>query len=216
MRWILAVALAGVFFGGEAVAQLSEVDLVAGSGDAKVTLDAATGLYWLDVPEVTNVSVTDILAGADGWIGSGWRYATPSEICGLFASYALAVLSCGGASPASTSGDVVGTLQSFLGLTVDNEISRSTIGLYDDGGDPTRVGVARIVYSISPDTSSSLVQNSGTQNLAIANVGHWLVRDTPIPPPVPGLTFGPWMLGALGFCLALGSRALVARGPCLS
>ena len=34
---------------GVASAQLSEVDLVPGSGDAQVTLDGATGLYWLDL-----------------------------------------------------------------------------------------------------------------------------------------------------------------------
>ena len=65
----------GLLLATGAAAQLSEVDLVPGSGDGKVTLDAATGLYWLDLPETTNLSVPDVLGGAGGWVARGWRYA---------------------------------------------------------------------------------------------------------------------------------------------
>lgn len=205
--WAVFLGLMVSCWAGAASAQLSEVDLVAGSGDGKVTLDAATGLYWLDLPETTNVSVTDVLGGAGGWVGAGWRYATQSEICDLFAAYALAVTTCGGSNPASASGDLLATLQGFLGLTTDNGINRGTTGLYDDGGDPARVGVARLTYTISTDTSVSLVQSSATFDNAIANVGSWLVRDTPPPPPVPAFSFRITPMSATAVALVLAASA---------
>ena len=206
-RWTVILGFVASFWAGAAAAQLSEVDLVAGSGDAKVTLDAATGLYWLDLTETTNASVSDVLGGAGGWVGTGWRYATQSEICDLFASYALAVTTCGGSNPASASGDLLGTLQGFLGLTTDNGINRATTGLYDDGGDPARVGVARLTYTISIDTSVSLVQNSATFDNPIPNIGNWLVRDTPPPSPVPALSFQITPLSGLAAALYLATSA---------
>ena len=184
-QWVLILVLV-VSLGGanSASAQLSEVDLVVGSGDAKVTLDAATGLYWLDVPETVNLSVTDILAGSGGWTTTGWRYATLNEICDLFAAYALAVMTCGGNLAASTPGDVVSTLQGFLGLTIDTATNRSTSGFYDDLVDPTRVGLGRLSYDIPADLSVSLVQSSATPVASLPSVGNWLVSDTPVPVPL--------------------------------
>jgi hypothetical protein len=167
-----------------AAAQLSSVDLVPGSGDGKVTRDAATGLFWLDLTETKNLSVPDVLGGAGSWIATGWRYATPAEICSLFAAYAIAVGSCGSGSASSAPGDHLLALQQFLGVTLDNGINRTTSGFYDDLGDPARVGVARVTYQITPDQSDVLVQNSATSAVAIASFGNWLVRATTMPVPM--------------------------------
>jgi len=178
--WALAL-MAVLLTARPAAAQLSAVDLVPGSGDGKITYDAATGLYWLDLTQTLNLSVPDVLGGAGGWIPSGWRYATPGEICGLFASYAIAVASCGGATGSSASGDHLLSLQQYLGLTLDNGINRGTWGFYDDGGDPGRVGIARLTYQVTPDQSDVLVQNSATSAIAVSTYGNWLVRNTAVP-----------------------------------
>jgi hypothetical protein len=175
----LLIRLAGAT---PAAAQLSHVDLVPRSGDAKITFDAATGLYWLDLTETVNLSVPDIGGGSGGWIASGWRYATPTEICNLFAHYALAVQDCGSASATSAPGDHVGGLQQFVGVTAENGLNRTSAGFYDDGGDPNRVGIARLTYQIPAAQSDVLVQQSATFAVEIPSFGNWLVRRNS--PPV--------------------------------
>lgn len=168
-----------------AAAQLSSVDLVPSSGDGKITYDAATGLYWLDLTETLNLSVPDVLGGSGNWIANGWRYATPAEICALFGAYAFPVSNCGGGAGNSLPGDQLAALQGFLGITFDNGINRATNGFFDDGGDPTRVGVARLNYQIvAPDRSDVVVQSNATTAAQIASYGNWLVRTTVIPVPV--------------------------------
>jgi len=174
-----AAALAArLLFAEGAAAQLSEVDLVPGSGDAKITLDAATGLQWLDLPETTNLSVPDILGGAGGWVGNGWSYATAPEICELFAAYAVAVADCGSRQGGLTTGDVLSTFQGFLGVTSDGGplALRVTSGFYEDRGDPALVGAASVTYSTSFDWSGSLVQDDAALPNATPNAGHRLVR----------------------------------------
>jgi hypothetical protein len=194
VAFTLLIALAG---GRPAAAQLSHVDLVPGSGDAKITLDAATGLYWLDLTETLNLSVPDILGGSGGWIAGGWRYATQVEICDLFARYALAVQDCGSSSATSAPGDHVGTLQQFLGVTVDNGINRISTGFFDDGGDPNRVGIGRLTYQISAAQSDVLVQQSATVAAELPTVGNWLVRTNPprAVPALPGVSR--WLMAIL-------------------
>ncbi len=210
--WKLAAAgglAAGLLLAERASAQLSEVDLVPGSGDAKVTLDAATGLSWLDLPETTNLSVPEILSGAGGWVEDGWRYATAPEICALFAAYALAVPDCGSAQGGLTTGDVLSAIQGFLGLTADGGVlgSRVTNGFYEDSGDPTLVGVALLTYSVSFNWSGSLVQSDASLPNAFPNVGHWLV----VPEPSGELV----QIAALGFVILLARRSR-HRNTCAS
>jgi hypothetical protein len=202
----IGALVAGLLLANGAAAQLSEVDLIPGSGDAKATFDAATGLYWLDLPETTTLSVPDVLGGAGGWVPDGWRYATPSEICALFAAYALAVESCGGIQGGQAEGNLVGTLQGFLGLTSGDPQSPFTGGFWDDHGDPARAGIARLLYQSAIDTSASLVQGNATFATALPNFGSWLVRDDPPAPAVPALS---WPLG--GVLLLLGVVLVASR-----
>jgi hypothetical protein len=64
-------------------ADLLERD-VNGPGDALLTFDEASGLEWLDLPLTTGLSTSAVLAGAGGWIGRGFRYATTDEVHALF------------------------------------------------------------------------------------------------------------------------------------
>ncbi|MEM7411020.1 MAG: PEP-CTERM sorting domain-containing protein [Myxococcota bacterium] len=64
-------------------AALISVDVLA-PGDGLGTLEEESGLVWLDLSETTNLSTDAVLGGAGGWIPGGWRYASASEVCGLF------------------------------------------------------------------------------------------------------------------------------------
>ena len=48
------------------------------------TRDTESGLDWLDVPITAGLSPNDILNDELGLMSAGWRYATGSELCGLF------------------------------------------------------------------------------------------------------------------------------------
>lgn len=193
-----------------ALAQLTEVDLVPGSGDGRATLDAATGLYWLDLTETKGLSMPDVLGGAGGWVPSGWRYATAPEICALFAAYALAVPDCGSSEGGLVTGDVVATLQGFLGITGD-AFSRVTSGLYEDAGDPALVGAAQLAYSSAFNWSTSLVQDDASLPTGFPNTGHWLLRTSPPPPPAP-IPALPWRWSVvLVVVLILGAAAHLLR-----
>lgn len=49
--------------------------------------DTNTGLDWLDVTQTTTLTYNAVLNGAGGWIKSGWRFATGTEVRNLFESY---------------------------------------------------------------------------------------------------------------------------------
>jgi hypothetical protein len=116
-----------------------------------ITRDTETGLEWLDLTATENLSYNDIEADVGGWISLGFRHATGSEVCGLFASHALAPSPCPGSlGGISASGDLVSTLQGFVGVTYfDARLLVASDGLYDDGdGDVSDgVGLGRSAYS---------------------------------------------------------------------
>ena len=56
------------------------------AGDGEITRDTDSGLDWLDLALTTNVSRYHIQADVGGWISDGWRHATLSEACQLFAN----------------------------------------------------------------------------------------------------------------------------------
>lgn len=91
MRTILA--LLSLAIASPATALLIERDLLA-PGDGLVTRDTDTGLEWLDATLTLDLSTNQVLAGAGGWIGAGWRYATLGETCALFENAGAATLPC--------------------------------------------------------------------------------------------------------------------------
>lgn len=70
-------------------AELLEIDLVSGSGDAGLTRDTATGLDWLDLDRTDNLSIPLVEAGAGDWTALGFRVATISEVLDLHAQFGL-------------------------------------------------------------------------------------------------------------------------------
>ncbi len=57
-------------------------------GDGLLTLDTVSGLRWLDFSETRAVSV-GLLDSGSPWLSGGFRYATPTEVEGLFSSAGL-------------------------------------------------------------------------------------------------------------------------------
>ena len=54
-------------------------------GDGELTLDTATGLYWLDIDLTLGLSVDDLVGGAGGWLTTGgYRFATLPEVVALY------------------------------------------------------------------------------------------------------------------------------------
>lgn len=64
-------------------AGLSSLDLAA-PGDALLTVDAQSGLAWLDLSETRGASFNETLAGP--WLAQGFRLATRDEVRGLLAA----------------------------------------------------------------------------------------------------------------------------------
>lgn len=48
------------------------------------SFDRRSKLAWLDMEQTMSLSYRDVMAGAEGWIHSGWRYATADEVNRLF------------------------------------------------------------------------------------------------------------------------------------
>jgi len=114
---IISVGLSVGFGVGLANAALIEKDLFA-IGDGLVTLDTDTNLEWLDLTQTLNLSHDQIIAGAGGWTGIGFTYATTTQVTALFiASDPLNVI-----INSSTSDNFAGAslLLDLMGCTEDN------------------------------------------------------------------------------------------------
>ena len=171
--------------GSNASATLVAVDLFT-AGDGLLTRDTGSGLDWIDVTATVSRSYNDIEAGAGGWISLGFRHATGSELCGLFATYAEAPAPC----PASSSHpgavvdpDLVQALQGFVGVTFSGRGIEASSGYFDDGNASDNVGVASLQYNSSSSSGRSSVRSDvalATQTSGSTS-GHWLVRPVPEP-----------------------------------
>jgi len=167
-----------------ASAALIAVDLFT-AGDGLITRDTETGLDWLDLTATLNLSYNDIEADVGGWISLGIRHATGSEVCGLFV-HALAPAPCPSATSASGSGNLVATLQGFVGITDSGVRAIASNGMFDDGEPSDGVGYGQVGYSVlSMSSQSSVRENQVFAASASGYVGHWLVR--PVPEPSTGL-----------------------------
>jgi len=192
---VLLAALFSPFLAAPASATLVSVDRLV-PGDGEITRDTDTGLDWLDLTLTTNVSFADIQADVGGWISDGWRHATRSEACQLFANAGNSFF------------DTTCPLQDYPSLFVSEAASLVAL-LGDTGGegpltegylekpDPTkastdlaRVGVARDggptiweVLTVAPASAEP-------------STGNFLVRAVPEPSTGSLLAAGLALLGA--------------------
>lgn len=172
-----------------------------------VTRDTDNGFDWLDVSETSGLSVNDILGGAGGLVGDGWRFATATELCQLLLTHALAPSPCPGDVTAQT--DQNATLVPLLGVNSSSGTRSSSRGWYDDGNpiDPD-YGLVQIDSFTSPTSSRSRFSPDAVPlDASLPNTGAFLVR--PIPPPVPAIH--PTALYTLLPSLLVGAGLLTLR-----
>lgn len=143
------------------------------------TRDSNTNLDWLDLPVTQGVSIDEILAGAGpgvGWVNDGWRIASSSEVCLLFATYAGTAPTCpdGGFGVLATPEDSMAFL-GFFGVTLPGP-NPKTDGLFDDGS-PGASGIA----VIDSNGFINIVSNARPTDMPWLDAGIFLVR--PVAPP---------------------------------
>ncbi|MFN0182175.1 MAG: hypothetical protein ACKVZ0_25500, partial [Gemmatimonadales bacterium] len=208
LRWALLVALAVPF---RAEATLVARDLTLNPGNTPnpayrwinqfpgvLTYDTDTGLEWVDLTETLGMSRSFLLSGNNTYpdtpidpyhnpFSVGWRYATFTEVCGLFEPRTGPLQGCSDHPGDLGSYEGVAEIQALLGVT-DEEgppPAQYSFGIFETGEvqiavNPVRHFAVALVINRPDDPPSS-----GT------NYGHLLVRV-----PEPGVA-------ALLACLAL-------------
>lgn len=183
-RRLLALAFAVLILQpvSSASAALIAFDLFT-AGDGLITRDTETGLDWLDLTATRNLSYNDIEVDVGGWISLAFRHATGSEVCGLFAAHALAPSPCPGPAGISQSGNLVATLQGFVGVTFSDNIGfAASSGKFDDGDVSDSVGIGGVSYSpLTGRSNSSVLEDGAFAHTSSGRFGHWLVRPVPEP-----------------------------------
>lgn len=201
---------------GAARAEIVVVDLDV-PGDGLIKRDSDTGLDWLDLSAPApdgnfldpGYSVDDILAGAGGWLGRGFRYATEPEVCAYFEHLGLVPDPCPGPF-------VPGWTQPIIALIGESSCcpgqTVNAFGRYDDGGLPELYG--RAGYRQSLAGTSGVVVEQDAISIGDPDRGeatHFLVRPSPgVAWPVPSLAG--WaqtvLIVALGLSGAVWARAV--------
>ena len=192
---VLLAAQAGPCIATRASATLIAVDRLV-AGDGEITRDTDTGLDWLDLTLTTNVSLNDIQADVGGWISGGWRHATRSEACQLFANAGNTSFAANCPFQELTS-PFVSEAANLVALLGDTGGEGPLTEGYLEKPDPTkastdfaRVGVAR---AGGPTTWEVLTVGSAA---AEPSTGNFLVRAVPEPSTVSLLAVGLVLLGA--------------------
>lgn len=203
----LVVSVLGSFLVATLLPGGSRAELVSGDyaapGDGGVTIDTLTNLEWIDLTRTTNLSFNDIMSGnGNTWLADGWRYATTSDVCGLFGTYGAIPSPCPrpgyfvAVAPTST----VLALQSLFGVTdVAGTGSRRAGGFFDDGSGNGLIGWASITQSyyelkdgFEVEADDIYLSESGPR------WGNFLVRPVPEPSTALALMTGLAMLGIRG------------------
>ena len=139
--------------GSAHAALVSGNDGIYGAG--ALTLDAGTGLEWLDLTQSTNLSINDILAGAGSYIANGFHIATLSEVETLFTDGGW-----NGVDDSANTGSVghlafVTQMQSLFGVTGTSGTPGET--LFNEGFALTNVAnrVSRPFLTLSTDLAGA-------------------------------------------------------------
>jgi hypothetical protein len=184
MRFRAAVLTAALLFAGPAGAELVD--------QGTRTSDTSTGLDWLDLTESGGYTYSDVAASGSPFAQAGWRHATTSEVCSLFAAYATEADPCPSTLTFSTPTGSQDNFVDLLGVTgsafVNGEYTRGLFDDSDSGSDPSVYGFAfaskgnayatvRIVADEYPSHWTQIGQ-------PLPDSGHFLVRaSSPIPEP---------------------------------
>ena len=183
-RFSACMLAAGLLFAEPTMAELID--------QGTRTSDTSTGLDWLDLTESGGYTYSDVAASESPFTQAGWRHATTTEVCSLFAAYATEADPCPSTLTFSTPTGSQDNFVDLLGVTGSAFVSGEyTRGLFDDsdsGSDPSVYGFAfaskgnayarvRIVADEYPSHWTQIGQ-------PLPDSGHFLVRaSSPIPEP---------------------------------
>lgn len=150
-RGILATVLVGMAFmsASGANAALLKADLVAGSGDGKLTRDTATNLEWLDVRLTLNQTFDQVRTGP--FYAQGFRHATKAELQTLFIN---AGIPDDGFDTSITNPNEAIALIGLLGATSASSFGSTTMGF--SGSDYFGNTVTLVNYPIGTQFSALL------------------------------------------------------------
>lgn len=183
----LAVMLASLLIPVLSNAALIEVDLET-PGDGLITRDTIGGLDWLDLNETFNLTYNEALSEIGLSIPAGFRFATQSEVFGLFAEAGVALPTSINFSDYTNAV----TLMNLLGCTevqCDPNFGLVTGTMDFDAFDPQHGTALQMqVNSIQQQVSTLFFMDPLPKDSGISASGNFLVR--PIPEPGTGLLLG--------------------------
>ena len=216
---VAAAAVAVVGWGAQTPAQsaLIGADLF-NPGDQLLTRDTDTGLEWLDLNQTLNLSINEIVAGADGWSAMGFEHATRSQVKDLYVHFGIPTLS-GQFVPENVPS--VTTVILTLGCTGQCGSDPNVVPLFafsqgfvivnsTTGAEPS-VQIGLNTGGINDPTIAALANPDGgfvSRDLRLVPVGNYLIRISPVPLPAAL----PLFLSALAGLGLMGWRRRQADG----
>ena len=183
------------------------------------TVDTVAELEWLDLTLTQSRSYNEVVSGDfGGYYSAGYRHATTSQICSLFASLGDTFLDCGsvvdflGLISHPTATDFVSKLGDTF-TTISGVVT--SCGWYDSGPTNPGLGIGHIAAAPFPDNGGCVTSESDSVsyradlNISFDEinplVGNWLVRSAPtVPEPA---TLAIFTLGLLGLGVARRRKA---------
>ena len=177
-----------------AATALTELDLIS-AGDGLLTRDSDSGLDWLDVSATSGLSFNGIVADVGGWASLGFRHATATELCALFAIHAAVPASgCPTGNVAVTdrfASALHGQFESFIALLGATTCASgcnagfpftdyvAAEGWLDDEQGTSNAGRATLFYTVAGNQTSVGVRSAvAAKSFSAVQYGNWLVRDT--------------------------------------
>jgi len=173
------------------------------TGDNLITRDTVSGLNWLDLTETNNMSY-DYIIGQLGIGGqfAGYRYATNSEVVGLWSNFGVD-LSANQPVSASEPDPKVMSAALVLGNIMNEKNSyfpAGAIGVTSEY-DYTRSGTHYRMGAINtPSDTIYYLSGKSLQfdNTAGVDIGSYLVATSAVPIPSALWLFGSGLIGLIG------------------
>ena len=172
------------------------------TGDDLITRDTVSGLDWLDLTVTDNMSFNQATAELNvGGLFEGWRYATRTEVVGLWANFNID-LTFSHTAPGYLDPNIE-VATTFLGNTVveykPDELPFGVLGHINEFPSATTVTRMGSYYNAFDDLTYYNVLNDDDRNVVTNYAGSYFVRVSSVPIPPAIWLFGSGLIGLIGF-----------------